>query len=147
MSQFFTSSGKKIPHMSYGAIRLVPAEKAQEYVSRLIPVLEEEDGEFVYFVDDGTSGTSDEIFTEVDEAINKRGTIDGTVFADMLVDLYSVGHTIRIWYAHSGVDDYKEVVECGDLNELKQVLSSQGAIYRVRLAANKAFSRTRNRAG
>lgn len=140
MSQFITSAGKELPPKSYGAIRLIPAEQAQAYVSRLVPALKEQDGENVYFIDDGSSGTSDEIFTEVDEAIAERGSIEGTLLADVLMDLHAAGHTVRIWCARSGLDDYKDVVECDDIVELKEVLSWQGPTYHARLAASKSFS-------
>lgn len=139
MSQFITSSGNKIEPKNYGAIRLLPAEKAQKYIIALLPKLKEQDGEHVYFLDDGSSGTSDEIFIEVDEAIQKRGNIEGTIFNDILNELYATGHTIRIWYAHNALDDYKNIVECKDILDLKRVLLSQSPTYRARVAANKSL--------
>ncbi|NOU21916.1 MAG: hypothetical protein HOO93_09020 [Methyloglobulus sp.] len=138
MSQFITSSGSQIKIPDSDSIALIPAEEAQEYIVKLLPYLKVLDGKQVYLLDDCSSGTSDEIFIEVEKMIEEKGSIEGTALDKMLIELYSKGHTIRIWLARVGYEDYKKVVDCQNLDEFKSTLISQypGGYY-VRVAANK----------
>jgi hypothetical protein len=138
MSQFITSSGSPIKIPNSDSIALIPAEEAQEYIVKLLPYLKLRDGENVYLLDDCSSGTSEEIFIEVEKMIEEKGVIEGTALDKMLVELYSKGHTIRMWVAHVGYEDCKKAVDCRNLEEFKSTLISQypGGYY-VRVAANK----------
>ena len=45
-------------------------------------------------------------------------------------------HTIRIWWASNGSADYLAVVECRNIDELREEMLRQFNVYRIRVAAN-----------
>jgi hypothetical protein len=137
MSQFITTAGKRVTITGYHSIKLVPGNEAQDYIVKLLPQLRELDGEHVYLLDDCSSGTSEEIFIEVEEQIEKNGTIEGTQLGMLINELHSQGHTIRVWEAHVGHGDYKKAIDCESLEEFKALLASQyPGGYFARLSAN-----------
>jgi hypothetical protein len=138
MSQFITSAGKQVTVSGYSSIKLVPGNEAQEYIKKLLPILNELDGENVYLLDDRSSGTSEEIFIEVEAQIERTGSIEDTELNRIVSELYSQGHTIRIWEARIGYEDYKKAIECKSLKELDALLVSQyPGGYFARVSANK----------
>ena len=140
MSQFITTAGKRISITGYRSINLVPGDKAQDYIVKLLPQLSELDGDHVYLLEDCSSGTSEKIFIEVEEQIEKTGTIEGTELDRLINELYSNGHAIRVWEANVGYEDYKKAIECKSLEEFKSLLASQyPGGYFARLSANKAI--------
>ena len=141
MSQFATTSGPALDQTSFSDIRIVPARDAQGYISVLEDKLKVLDGEHVYILDDGESGTSEGVFAELDKVIEKGNEFNNSDFVKLVNYLLERNHTIRIWEARNGRDDYLNVLECNSINELEKIMSEQYNVYNIRIAANKASKR------
>lgn len=133
MSQFITTSGSYVDLASNGPFRLVPISEASSYLARLAPEIEGLDGAPVYFVDDGATGTSDDVFDAAEDQMIERGSFDGTPLDEVITTLHEIGNTIRIWWGGEN-NAHLDVVDFGSLSDLKQALVKQHPIFRGRIS-------------
>jgi hypothetical protein len=117
MSYFITVSGKKIDLSGLQPIELVPADKAQYYIKNLALELSALDGAPLFLVDDGSSGTSDDVVTPVISLLKRGGQIDETPFHRLLIHLSEHNCILRIWHASNISNAHLRVKDCNSLED------------------------------
>jgi len=79
--------------------KLVPASQAQTYIAQLEAALTKLDGSPVYLIDDGETGTSDDLVMETKEAICEKRPTDNLAFIVLLNRCFAQKWSFRVWLA------------------------------------------------
>jgi hypothetical protein len=98
MSYFIMTAGSEIDISDLPPAELIPASKAQYYISGLAQELEAADGKPLFLVHDGHSGTSDELIPE-EYGLAPEERDQGVFFFKIITRLAQSGNTVRIWLA------------------------------------------------
>src|SRR6185312_11778767 len=101
MSYFITISGSITAADVPAPAVLVPASKAQAYIADLEPELAKLDGAPVYFVDDGETGTSEDLVMAANEAANEGRPTDHLPVVVLFERCIRNGWNFRVWLAHN----------------------------------------------
>lgn len=133
MSQFITTSGAYVDFGLMTPFKLVPIAEAGSHLSKLADKLEVLDGSPVYFVDDGATGTSDDVLDLAEDQMIEQGDFDGTPLDEVITLLHRKGNAIRIWWGGES-NAHLDVVEFETLKDLKQALVIQHPIFRARIS-------------
>jgi hypothetical protein len=98
MSYFIIANGNKPDLSGLDPIKPIPIEEGQVYVSKCVNDFREMgiSGDF-WFIDDGYSGTSDDIITESYHDAHDAGTWEGTSFYRTLMACEEIGASIFLW--------------------------------------------------
>ena len=99
MSYFMTVSGAIKAADVPPPGKLVPASQAQTYIARLEPSLSKLDGAPVYLIDDGETGTSDDLVMDAKEAIWEQRPLEHLPFIVLLERCLKNGWPFRVWLA------------------------------------------------
>ncbi len=91
-------------------IKLVKAEKSQDYIKRIIDSFSPQDASKTYFVDDG-SLTSHDLVNEGQEPLNKGQPFTRIRLSKFLQACYKANCKIRIWWADNDVEAFKKVMK------------------------------------
>ena len=119
-----TAAGPGCKLTNAGLIELLPIERAQDYIKKLAPKIIELDGSPLFLVHDGESGTSHDVVCPGLNRVFSDSSAETTVFASVVRDLLTSGHTIRVWDAGSISD--RKVLEM-ELTEFSSVVEMLGA--------------------
>lgn len=115
MSYFVTVSGEISPSDVPAPAQLVAAAKAQDYVAKLERDLASLDGEPVYFIDDGESGTSEELVMAVGEALREGEPVANLPLVVIIERCFRSGWSFRIWNASDSTGEHRRVSPAQDL--------------------------------
>jgi len=143
MSYFMTAAGPGCKLRTAEPAELLPVEQAQDYVRELAPKLIEMDGSPLYLVHDGESGTSHDVVRPGRNRVFSDKSAEETLFASVVRDLLTSGHTIRVWDAGSASDREvlsMELMEFPSAGQMlvtwaHRLLHNQGVRIRTRLTA------------
>jgi len=102
--------------------RLVPASKAQAYVAGLEAELAKLDGSPVFFIDDGESGTSEELVMEANEAALEGRPIADLPIVVLMERCIRNGWSFRVWLADSDPGAHLRRVDA--INDLKSAIAA-----------------------
>jgi len=116
MSYFVTVSGSIAESDMPPGAKLVPAAKAENYyIARLERDLAELDGAPVYFIDDGETGTSEELVLAVGEALRERKAVETLPLVVLLEKCIRNKWNFRIWHATNDTGEHRRVAPAQDL--------------------------------
>src|SRR5690348_3910690 len=99
MSYFMTISGAIKADDVPASAQLIPARNAQAYVANLEPALAKLDGAPVFLVDDGESGTSHNLVSEIGDAIVGDRPLEEIPIVTLLTKCFRNGWSFRVWLA------------------------------------------------
>jgi hypothetical protein len=125
MSYFMTVSGIAPDLSGLEPVEFVEAAKAQYYIERLAEQLTQLDGGPLFLVDDGHSGTSDDLVSPAVSSVRMGEPIENTPLNLLLNRLSTGQHTLRIWYAGRVLDAHLRVKYCGSLEEAMREFRDQ----------------------
>ncbi|HTK84106.1 MAG TPA: hypothetical protein VL625_03380 [Patescibacteria group bacterium] len=112
-----TLSGPKVNLEGLEPIELLPASKASTYIQQREIEISQLDGDPLFLVHDGQSGTSDEFLGDAVNAIRSGDGMEGTLFERLMKRLSQGDHTVRIWYARNDPDAHLHVKNCSTYEE------------------------------
>jgi hypothetical protein len=118
MSYFMTTAGPWIDLSDLWPLELVPAENAQYYIKDMQAFLFQEDGEPVYLVHDGETGTSHNIINAASTCFAFNYTLVGSSLLELFERFCHSGHVFRIWYASNEQNVHTQVLQCNSLEEV-----------------------------
>ena len=114
--------------------RLVPASKAQPYIARLEADIARLDGSPVYLIDDGESGTSEDLIMETNEALWEERPVAELPLVILLERCFKNNWNFRAWLATNDSEAHVKGLETvGDLRSaLEAVRKSRGMVRHAR---------------
>ncbi len=118
MSYFMTTAGPWLDLSDISPLELIPAEEAQHYVKVRQAFLSRADGQPVYLVHDGETGTSDNFISAARTYLGFNGTLAGCSLLELVERLCDSGHVFRIWYACNEENAHTKVLPCHSLEEV-----------------------------
>lgn len=125
-------------------VELIPASDAQSYVHPIANALCGTNQAPVYLVHDGTTGTSDDIVADAENALKDNGTFEGVALFSVIHRLAVQGNSILIWWANNNPLAYKAAEPCSSVEELMAIALRQTVGNRpiqVYLPSNPALKR------
>jgi hypothetical protein len=130
MSYFMTVAGSIAAGDVPPPAKLVPAAQAQSYIAKLEPHLIELDGGPVYLVDDGDSGTSEDVVMETYEALWAKQPVGGLPFVVLLERCFDRGWNFRVWLAGNDTSDHtKNIKRVTDVNAVLESIQNHGGVF------------------
>ena len=118
MSYFMTTAGEKIDLSDLAPLEFVDASNTQPYMQNISNNIMEADGTPLYLIHDGETGTSDNFISEINEYFGINGTMEGSVFFNLLDKLSKTNNSIRVWWANNRDDAWKTVADIETKEEL-----------------------------
>lgn len=122
MSYFVTISGTVTEADVLVPARLIPASKAQRYIANLEAELKRLDGAPVYLVEDGDTGTSEDLVMEVNEALWEGRPASGLPLVVMLERCFVNKRNFRFWLANSSASSHVHVHPVPDINSVLEAI-------------------------
>jgi hypothetical protein len=113
VSYFVIATGRTVPVDDVAGVILVPADRAQAYVSDVAAsVFREPERSRTFLIDDGTQ-TTDDLVSEAGDALFGGAELSATRLGQVLQRLLDAGCTVRIWWAsgpgaHERIDVFRE---------------------------------------
>ena len=120
-----TVCGEPVKGDDLAPIQLVPASQAQSYIKELQSALGTADGQPVFLVDDGATGTSHTLIVEAAGKFHEFGSLEGTKLLELIRRLVDSGNSFRIWWADNAPDAYLRVVDCSTMDEILAAIREQ----------------------
>jgi hypothetical protein len=118
MSYFMTTAGPWLDLSDLSPVELIRAEEAQYYIRDLGAFLAQADGEPVYLVHDGETGTSHDFIVNTFLYFGPDGRLADCTLLRLLTRLCEAGHVFRIWYASDGENVHAQLLPCHSLEEV-----------------------------
>jgi hypothetical protein len=109
MSYFVVLSGANASNLSVAMGRLVPIAEAQTYLVRLQSSIQAVDGGPCFFWDDGETGTSEELFTSLEESLLDATQHKEHAIFKALRDCETLALNVRLWTATDDLQAFSHV--------------------------------------
>src|SRR5260221_1064800 len=122
MSYFMTVSGPIAENDVPPPGRLVPASKAQPYVARLEADLAKLAGSPVFCIDDGETGTSEELVMDANEAATEGKPLAELPVVVLMERCFRNGWNFRVWLADNDPDAHVRRIDA--VRDLKAAIAS-----------------------
>ena len=110
--------GKEIDLADLARLEIVPALDVQNYVHPIAQTLTGMNQASAFLVHDGTTGTSDDLVANGENALIDNGTLEGTSLLSVIRRLAAQGNAILIWWANNNPLAYQTAEQCSSLEEL-----------------------------
>jgi hypothetical protein len=124
MSYFMTTAGPWIDLSNLSPLELTPAEQAQYYIRDRHAFLSQQDGEPLYLVDDGETGTSHKFISAASSYLYLNGSLVGCTLFKLCKCLCPCGHVFRIWYASNEEHAHIQVLQCNSFEEVMRAIET-----------------------
>lgn len=95
-----------LPTEKLGGARLIAARQAPSYISNLESALASADGNPVMFVEDGETGTSDILVSNLESVLFNNEDVNTSALASILESCFRNRIGFRIWWANNSPDAY-----------------------------------------
>jgi hypothetical protein len=112
-----TISGK-LPQGDFGAIEIQPISTGQGYIAALESELARTDGAPVWFVHDGSTGTSHDLICEAQEHYHMQGSLEDTRLFRLMRSCVESGDTFRLWWASDAEGCHRRLVDFATFGDL-----------------------------
>ena len=130
-----TTAGAPVDMTDLAPIELLPVARAQSYVIRIADELRRLDGEPLFLVHDGSSGTSSDFVVDARSAILEGKTSPDLPFFVLVRRLAEHGNTVRLWDAGNGATAHLSVQKTSSVDSFfAHVLGRFGDGARLRIA-------------
>lgn len=106
-------------------IQFLPIGGAQQYLQKRGAAIAALDGVPLWFVHDGSTGTSHDFIIDAWSKYQESNTFEGTPFFTLIEGLASSGNVFRIWWAGNSADDFAEVSEADSFTDLVETIKRQ----------------------
>lgn len=111
MSYFMITAGPWIDLSDLSPLELISPERTQYYIRDLHTFLSREDGEPLYPVDDGETGTSHNFIIDACDSFFINSTLTGTTLLELCRRLCHQNHVFRIWWASNDENAHTKVMQ------------------------------------
>lgn len=123
MSYFMTMAGAWVDLSPLLPIKLIPIDQTQPYLQQREELLSREDGQPLFLVHDGETGTSHNFITAAEEYFNTHDRLEGTPLFELFKLFCDEEHVFRIWWASD--NKKSEYRQCSTLEEVTTVVKQQ----------------------
>jgi hypothetical protein len=117
MSYFMTISGV-LPDRSFSPLEFLPIAEGQRYIADLEEELSLADGTPLWFVHDGSTGTSHDFINDAQDHYSENGTLNGTLLLRLMETCVEADCVFRIWWASAKPGCHRDLAEFTTVGEL-----------------------------
>jgi hypothetical protein len=124
MSYFMTLAGNPVNLAGFEPLELIPVMQAQTYLQELAPTIITADGEPLFLVHDGKTGTSHDLLVTAAENWYLDRTVGDRKLLSLLQLVCDSSHVFRIWWA-GDPNSHEELEHCSTIEDVISEIGRQ----------------------
>ncbi len=124
MSYFMTLAGNPVNLTGFEPLKLIPVMQAQKYIQKLAPTLIKADGEPLFLVHDGKTGTSHDFLVTAAESLYFDRTVGDRKLLSLLQLVCDSSHIFRIWWA-GDPNSHEALENCATIEDVRLAIGQQ----------------------